>query len=584
MSNIPKNKISQYALMIADTFNAREDHPNELCPSVEAGTDFSENWVIDGYIMANDSIAGDLARLERDDAFYGYLAHSKSNPKEFVTIIRGTATPIEWMNNLKSNQVRHHDGESKVSNGFYGIYKSMQLIRPGSIVREPVVEAITDIVQRNEGTLTVTGHSLGAALATYLTYDLAKQESLKDTLNMCCFASPKPGDEVFVNKFEETVKQYTVYNYSLDMVPTVPFGFMGYQALKGVRMITPENAEAVIHGDLLSHHHVGSYAAALHWEGIYAWKSTPGPRPNANFQNEAPISWDSMLVRNGCKPFSILGQNAPIEVKTEETTPASTWGDKAQAAKTTVFNNLGTLMAAGGFTSLSNFVSVTAANVTNVVRDGVQEVTPFVQEKIRRVQQWSFQYKLDSEMRSIYDKPPTQETLNELATKIREYTNEAKAMYGPEAYTGASPEDKIGLNRRCMQAQSSIYLVEELRSQKLMVYALNNIASARSITPEHVETLVSYNHQLERRTPQQVMDIEQFKGLIQSTTQQAYAMLSHDVQLQAAGLSDDPVNSKKVVQLAQLKPFVGSGAPSVTLTQDAERNVDYTNTSLAMAM
>ena len=50
------------------------------------------------------------------------------------------------------------------------------------------------------GTVTVTGHSLGSALATYLTLDVAV--GLGDRATACLFASPRTGDAAWVELFD----------------------------------------------------------------------------------------------------------------------------------------------------------------------------------------------------------------------------------------------------------------------------------------------------------------------------------------------------------------------------------------------
>ena len=71
--------------------------------------------------------------------------------------------------------------------------------------------------------LWVTGHSLGAALATYLTFDL--QTALVGTnveLKPYFFASPLPGTQDFADNYQNTVAAYDVVNYAADLVPTLP--------------------------------------------------------------------------------------------------------------------------------------------------------------------------------------------------------------------------------------------------------------------------------------------------------------------------------------------------------------------------
>src|ERR1700759_4914380 len=69
--------------------------------------------------------------------------------------------------------------------------------------------------------VTVVGHSLGSAIATYLTYDLAKLA--KGPVSACLFASPRTGNAAWVAAFDAAIKDYALFNYILDIVPKVPF-------------------------------------------------------------------------------------------------------------------------------------------------------------------------------------------------------------------------------------------------------------------------------------------------------------------------------------------------------------------------
>lgn len=70
--------------------------------------------------------------------------------------------------------------------------------------------------------LTITGHSLGGAMAT------VAASRLKDRIHsLYTFGSPRVGTKKMVEAFKE-VKHYRFVNNN-DIVPTVPFAFMGYR-------------------------------------------------------------------------------------------------------------------------------------------------------------------------------------------------------------------------------------------------------------------------------------------------------------------------------------------------------------------
>ncbi|MBV8615701.1 MAG: hypothetical protein JOY66_18305, partial [Acetobacteraceae bacterium] len=147
---------------------------------------------------------------------------------------------------------------------FWSIYASLALTTPAGASLGPVAPAIARAIGPG-GTLTVVGHSLGAALATYLALDLARG-GLAGRMAACLFASPHTGDKAFVDLFDKSVVEYRLFNYLLDLVPRLPFG-LGYEPLPRRTVVRPETAEARIRYDIACNHHVVCYCAMLDYEG-----------------------------------------------------------------------------------------------------------------------------------------------------------------------------------------------------------------------------------------------------------------------------------------------------------------------------
>jgi triacylglycerol lipase len=122
--------------------------------------------------------------------------------------------------------------------------------------------------------VTIVGHSLGAALATYLTLDLTRA-GLRARVSACLFASPRTGNQPFVTLFDQTIADYRLFNYILDIVPRVPPG-LGYMPLPRRTVIQPAGAEAVIRVGIGCSHHVICYCAMLDYEGM-SRATTPVP-------------------------------------------------------------------------------------------------------------------------------------------------------------------------------------------------------------------------------------------------------------------------------------------------------------------
>jgi triacylglycerol lipase len=245
-----------------------------LDPAIAAAYD------IKGFISGNDTIidvdpiSGKLRlRVVNDTVFYGFVVCSKSNPHQYVVVIRGTGSPLEWIKDGQFTPIPHPASGGHVELGFDSIYQTMSF-RPyvgGTFAGEwtSVAQGIAQAIP--EGKVTVVGHSLGSALATYLTLELVVDQAMGDRVTTCMFASPHPGDTPFVDFFDKHVATYTLYNYSRDAVPMIPLLF-GYSALPRAIKIAPDAAQATIRYDpllpleienLQCQHHVVCYAAML---------------------------------------------------------------------------------------------------------------------------------------------------------------------------------------------------------------------------------------------------------------------------------------------------------------------------------
>ncbi len=229
---------------------------NNLTPSVDPRV--SANWNVVGYIAGRDAILDTQSMGLGPVVYYGFLAASKTSAAEFVAAIRGTENFIEWIVDAEFLPV-HHALKGRAESGFYSIYRSMEYI-DGTGAATDLDGGIATAV--GQGSVTVVGHSLGSALATYLTIDLAVSQQMGARASACMFASPRPGDTEFANYFDQQVASYTLYNYTLDVVPTVP-GLFGYTSLPRAKRIAPGNAQSNIQNTLPCNHHAVCYAAML---------------------------------------------------------------------------------------------------------------------------------------------------------------------------------------------------------------------------------------------------------------------------------------------------------------------------------
>jgi pimeloyl-ACP methyl ester carboxylesterase len=252
----------------------------------------ADGWDVVGIITGADDIVtsgpGGIrqsrisASSDNDRKRYGYLARNKNIPQQHVVVIRGTDGAEEWFDDfvfvMKAPAAPF---TGRVDTGFFDIYQSLQyfpLNNPTAIV--PLVQGIESAIG-SAGTVKVLGHSLGAALATYLTFALADPLSLGSRrVSAVFFASPKTGDHDFVGAFAARVEDYLVINYDHDLVPqTPPFDitqFDLYRSLPVCMVITDKTANVAVSDDKACCHHLICYVAMLCSAVYQGARTAPG--------------------------------------------------------------------------------------------------------------------------------------------------------------------------------------------------------------------------------------------------------------------------------------------------------------------
>ena len=154
-------------------------------------------WDVVGHLLAFDSVLLDAAALPAGalkavqlgkTVFYGFLARNRAAPARYAAAVRGTSGFSEWV--IDAEFVPRDAPSSpgaKVEQGFWGIYASMTLVGlDGVPIGAKAADGIAEVVVGG-ATVTVCGHSLGSAIATYLSFDVAKL--LGNRASACLFAS-----------------------------------------------------------------------------------------------------------------------------------------------------------------------------------------------------------------------------------------------------------------------------------------------------------------------------------------------------------------------------------------------------------
>ena len=170
--------------------------------------------------------------FEWDPVYFGYVAGLATNPSQLVVAIRGTESLEEWLDNFEeSNQTTCpvKGSQGMVHAGFATIYSGLLYYAPppGQLAppkeSDPTVPFTT--VFGGVTSVTVTGHSLGAALSVLLTMDIAL--NIRCPVDSYNFASPMVGDLTFANYYNQLLSQHSISaNFrvanGMDVVPNLP--------------------------------------------------------------------------------------------------------------------------------------------------------------------------------------------------------------------------------------------------------------------------------------------------------------------------------------------------------------------------
>ena len=157
------------------------------------------NWI--GYVAVCES-EREVARMGRRD---------------IAIVLRGTATCLEWAENLRASLVpldgNSSDGadagaeEPKVARGFLSLYKTA-----GEKVKslsEEVMDEVRRLIDKYKGeelSITVVGHSLGAALALLVADEVATSIPDAPPVAVVSFGGPKVGNGAFVDRLSSSGK------------------------------------------------------------------------------------------------------------------------------------------------------------------------------------------------------------------------------------------------------------------------------------------------------------------------------------------------------------------------------------------
>lgn len=187
-----------------------------------------------------DNVAPDLSWMTQRSSCIGYVAVcddqreiERMGRRDIVISLRGTATCLEWAENMRDLLVQmpgqddKAQSQAKVECGFLSLFKTSGAHMPS--LSESVVTEIQRLVEMYKGetlSITVTGHSLGAAMALLVADELST--SIPDTppVAVFSFGGPRVGNRGFANRLEsKNVKVLRIVN-AQDVITKVPGMFV----------------------------------------------------------------------------------------------------------------------------------------------------------------------------------------------------------------------------------------------------------------------------------------------------------------------------------------------------------------------
>ncbi|XP_044497373.1 phospholipase A1-IIgamma-like [Mangifera indica] len=227
--------------------------PKDLFSNVglEKGNPFK--YTITNYLYAMTDIDSSIDWIVKDQSSWiGYIAVATDEGKaalgrrDILISWRGTLLSGEWLKDVNwpltsaSNLLGDtpHNPHPHVHQGFHSLYTSSN---PKSqynkfSARDQVLRAVRKLVDKykdEEMSITITGHSLGSALATLNAVDIVSGGYNKPTgsdkacmVTAFVFASPKVGDKGFKTAFNKLSNLHLLHIRNInDIVPKLPFIF-----------------------------------------------------------------------------------------------------------------------------------------------------------------------------------------------------------------------------------------------------------------------------------------------------------------------------------------------------------------------
>lgn len=156
--------------------------------------------------------------------------------KTIFASFRGSVNIQNWIDNIHVSQIQpYNNTDISVEKGFYNLFTNL---------KDDVIKEIQDVSKKyNTRELLITGHSLGGALSTLLTFEMLYVENTNMNIKLITFGSPRVGNKKFVSLFNDFSIYSNRITHYYDMVPHIPQEFLKYNHISQEIWYNEENNE-----------------------------------------------------------------------------------------------------------------------------------------------------------------------------------------------------------------------------------------------------------------------------------------------------------------------------------------------------
>jgi hypothetical protein len=281
-----------YGNVVDAAYRMYKRNPNVLRPEPADG-DIPEPYELVAWVIMSDFILNDEVQK-----FYGIVVRHKQQKHNFILGIRGTEGLMEWMDDAFVHLVpfRQVPDAGRVAYGFDRIYSTLTVLKrhvgkegtfapkmaiePES-AREPMagtfarqLEQLTETLEEAPPTaqvapaalprrsFVVTGHSLGAALATLYVMENKGRNKIAIT-TVCTFASPHTGNKEFARIFDLLpLDSWRIVN-TQDLVPKLPIPIPIFLDYDHVQTACPFSSSGKVKWNPVCWHSMATYLNSL---------------------------------------------------------------------------------------------------------------------------------------------------------------------------------------------------------------------------------------------------------------------------------------------------------------------------------